>query len=154
MFPIQWMLTIYVFLNQPLGHNSSCRNTQTRSDTWMLNSLTLCSRSLSLSALLNSSCGSTLTSILLGSDFFSSDTPEVSWEESDPPILLPLAWESASFSVKSRVPASRALTLHKGKSCSVSWKCDGKPKLSMPALVGPPPGYIWITEPKPEEKNI
>lgn len=52
-----------------------------------------------------------------------------------------------SLAVVSRVPASRALTRQMGNPCSISWKCAGKPKLSIPARTGSPPGYIWITEP-------
>lgn len=56
-----------------------------------------------------------------------------------------------SLAFVSRVPASSALTWQMGNSCSISWKCEGKPKLSTPGRRGSPPGYIWITEPNPWE---
>lgn len=104
--------------------------------------LTLCSRSFSLSSIFLASAGSMLTSMLWGSEL-----PEDGAAGCSSDWLL--FAESESFSSTFSVPDSSAFTLHKGNSCSVSWKCEGKPKLSMPALTGPPPGYIWITEPWP-----
>lgn len=111
-----------------------------------LHRLTFCSRSFSLSSIFLASAGSTLTSILCDSELPEDGAAGCS---SDCPLFA----GSVSFSSMFSVPDSSVFTLHKGNSCSVSWKCEGKPKLSIPALTGPPPGYIWITEPCPWKEN-